>query len=640
MAKSLMGSLPIYAQHLAEQTGVKVLLEGKRAYTNGTTVVVPFTEDDLQLSFGYIAHECSHVRNTDMDVFRSTTPNPFRKNLLNILEDIRIERLSMDEYPGTEDDIRYLNRKVLLDPFKPEQVAQAKPVSIIHNAILFGSYWKLQEPQLEVPGKAYLEALEALVGQETADKIMAKALNTLKCNSTDEVLVLVDEIIELLPSEKDQPQEEPDAEPDEGEEEGEQGDQSESGNSDDQDKAASGDDQSPDSNDGEEGAESAEGEGEAGSSEQADPDQGNGSSGGQSKDEGDAESEQKSSSGSASDQTSEEGSAEGDQGQPSTENAKGKPSKGGDQGNQQGNGPNDLREQAMNATADDLKGLISEVGEAAAELLNRKAQQEYHAVTPFALAGRATRRSGDASHRREMLGAEHSAGLRQVLNGLLQAQVDCRVQLKRTGRRIDTSRIAMMKGGETRVFRNKARSERQSAAIQFLFDKSGSMQEAMEDAEAALFAVLRSLEGLPLVTTGAMAFPGSHAYSDGCCDLIKRSNERLGAAVQAGGFGALAAGGTPLAQALWPAAIEVLRAKGERKVLFVITDGEPQSGSEGKCRELIERCEASGIEVVGLGFGQANANTLARIFKKYVAVGSVSNLKMALFGVVREALTA
>ena len=44
---SLIGSLPIYAQHLSEQTGVKVVVEGKTAYTDGQKVVVPFNLDDL-----------------------------------------------------------------------------------------------------------------------------------------------------------------------------------------------------------------------------------------------------------------------------------------------------------------------------------------------------------------------------------------------------------------------------------------------------------------------------------------------------------------------------------------------------------------------------------------------------------------
>lgn len=641
MAKSLLGSLPIYAQHLAEQTGVKVLVQGKRAYTDGKTVVVPFSEDDLHLSFGYIAHECSHVRNTDMGVFQEAVPVPFRKNLLNILEDIRIERLSMDQYPGTEDDIRYLNRKVLLEPFTPEHLGQAQPIQIIHNAILFGAYWKLQEPQLEAPAKAYLEALESLLGTELADKIMAEALNTLNCNSTQEVLQLVDAIIALLPSENEQPQQ-PEASSEQGEGEGEQGADSDSGdNSQDDGNNGAGESKQPDGK----GGDDSSGDGDAEPSGEADAGRCGSATGGDGVEEGQPDSGQKSPSGDQSesgdgqnsDQAGGTGSGSAGQGQMASEATS---QDGSQAGAQPGNAPKNLREQVLNATADDLKGLVSEVGDAAAALLGVKAASEHYPAAPFILAGRPVRRSPDASIRRIQLGMENSAGLRQILNGLLQAQVDCRVRLKRQGKRIDTSRIAMIKAGETRVFRSKARTQRSSAAIEFLLDISGSMDAAMDEAEAALYAVLQSVEGLPLVSTGAMSFPGSNSSLDGCCDLIKRSTERLAAAVQAGGFGIRAQGGTPLARAIWPAAVEVLRAKGERKILFVITDGEPNRGTAGDCKELFERCEASGIEVIGLGFGQANATVLGRIFKKYVAVGTVSNLKAALFGAVREALVA
>lgn len=111
-------------------------------------------------------------------------------------------------------------------------------------------------------------------------------------------------------------------------------------------------------------------------------------------------------------------------------------------------------------------------------------------------------------------------------------------------------------------------------------------------------------------------------------------------AVQSGGFGASSQGDTPLARALWPAAVEVLRARGERKLLFVVTDGRPDSGTEHLVRELVERCEASGIEVIGLGFGGATAAVLQQCFTRYQAIGQVSNLKNALYGLVREALVA
>lgn len=284
--------------------------------------------------------------------------------------------------------------------------------------------------------------------------------------------------------------------------------------------------------------------------------------------------------------------------------------------------------------------MISEVGDKAGELLGRKAVRDGNPLRPFSLDGRGRNRSDQASVRRVQLGIEQSAGLRQCLNGLLQAQVDCRVRLKRQGKRIDTGRIAMMKGGETRVFRSKSRAERQSASIQILLDKSGSMKSAMDQAEAAVYAVLSALEGLPLVTTGAMSFPNKANDGVERCALIKSPKERLIRAVSEGGFGAMSEGGTPLAQALWPAAVEVLRAKGEKKILFVITDGEPNAGTTHAAKEFIQRCEVSGIEVIGLGFGSANEHILKALFSQYRAVGEVANLKNSLFELVREALAA
>ncbi|MBN0979676.1 VWA domain-containing protein [Pseudomonas sp. WS 5021] len=596
--QSLVGTLPIYAQHLAELTGVTVHVEGVQAKTDGKNVFVPFTDDDLPLSFGYIAHECSHVRNTDMGCFRDSCSTPFRKNLLNILEDIRIERLSMDQYPGTEPDIRYLNRKVLLEPFRPEQVDECPALHVIHNGILYGGYWLLQEPQLEVPAKAYLARMETLLGNDLTDKILTLVKNTLACESTTDVLGLVDAIIDLLPSQED-----------------EQGDEQ----------------LQP-----EQGAEGApqDSQQSGGGDQHQEPKQAGAGSDDQGKEEGQPESKQETSDGGQS------GSKPQDQSQPSSGSDAGVTSHSSNGSGKPSPEASNLREQAKDATEADLKGLISEVGDKAGELLGRNAVRDGNPVRPFSLDGRGRNRSDEASVRRVQLGIEQSAGLRQCLNGLLQAHVDCRVRLKRQGKRIDTGRIAMMKGGETRVFRSKSRAERQSASIQILLDKSGSMKSAMDQAEAAVYAVLSALEGLPLVTTGAMSFPNKTNDGVERCALIKSPKERLIRAVSEGGFGARSEGLTPLAQALWPAAVEVLRAKGEKKILFVITDGEPNAGTTHAAKEFIQRCEVSGIEVIGLGFGNAKEHILKALFSQYRAVGEVANLKNSLFELVREALAA
>ena len=592
---TIQRAVPIYAQHLAETTGVKVVINGSGAFTDGKVVNIPFIRDgDATLAFGFLAHECSHVRNTDMSVFNMVASRPVRKRLLNILEDIRIERLSMDQYPGTEEDIRYLNRKVLLESFVEESLGQANPVHVFHNAILYGTYWLVQEPQLEVPAKAYMAALSQLVGTDVCDQMFDIAKRCMQCDNTHEVLGLVDQIIALLPS--------PPPEPDDSSEPDDDGDgQQQSGGA-----SAEPDDSSEPDGDGD--GQQQSGGASADSDDSSEPD-----------DDGDGQ--QQSGGASADSDDSSEPDDDGDDQQPANCGA--------------GNGVN-MQEAVQQASEKDLQDLISDVGNAAAELLNRESRAK-GCRNAFTCQARTGYRNDTYSEFSVNAGTEASAGLRQVMNGLIQGQLNSRVRLKRQGMKIDTGRIAMLKSGETRIFRSKTEAIRQTAAVQFLLDKSGSMEYSMRQAEAAVYAVLKSLEGIPNVSTGAMAFP----ERDTSCALIKAHGERLNAAVQAGGFGALSQGLTPLGEAMWAAAAALVAPKTvrtDRKILFVITDGQPDDVAYAG--ELVELCERFGIEVLGLGFGDATARTLSQVFKKYEVVGSVANLRTALFGAVRNKLAS
>tara|TARA_R110000851_G_scaffold7950_1_gene30543 strand:- start:6979 stop:8877 length:1899 start_codon:yes stop_codon:yes gene_type:complete len=614
---TIQRAVPIYAQHLAETTGVKVVVNGAGAFTDGKVVNIPFIRDgDANLAFGFLSHECSHVRNTEMSVFHKAAATPMRKRLLNVLEDIRIERLSMDQYPGTEEDIRYLNRKVLLEPFVAESVEQASPTHVFHNAILYGTYWLVQEPQLEEPAKAYMAALSQLVGSDVCDLMFDIAKQCKECENTLEVLGLVDQIIALLPSKP--PESDDSSEP-----EGEDDDQQQNGGAsaepdDSSEPEGEDDDQQQNGGASAEPDDSSEPEGEGDDQQQnggasAEPDN-------SSEPEGEDDDQQQSGGASAEPDDSSEPDDEDDDDQSADCGA--------------GNGIN-IQAAVQQATEEDLKDLISDIGNAAGELLNRELRDK-GSRNAFTCRARSGYRNDTLSGSTVMIGTEASAGLRQVMNGLIQGQLNSRVRLKRQGMKIDTGRIAMLKAGETRVFRSKTEAVRQTAAVQFLLDKSGSMQQSMRQAEGAVYAVLKSLEGIPNVSTGAMAFP----ERDTSCALIKAHGERLNAAVQAGGFGALHQGLTPLGEAMWAAA-EALVApktvKTDRKILFVITDGQPDD--IGYAMQMVELCERSGIEVLGLGFGNATETTLRQVFKKYEVVGSVANLRTALFGAVRNKLT-
>ncbi|MCC4104145.1 VWA domain-containing protein [Escherichia coli] len=94
--------------------------------------------------------------------------------------------------------------------------------------------------------------------------------------------------------------------------------------------------------------------------------------------------------------------------------------------------------------------------------------------------------------------------------------------------------------------------------------------------------------------------PGSHLFG-GNRNQPVFSVVKHGDTVQnrAGRFGFKATGGTPMAEAMWYAAFELTKTREERKMLIVVTDGQPQRAPA--CRSVIDLCERSDVEVIGIG---------------------------------------
>ncbi|MCD6389583.1 MAG: hypothetical protein J7L69_09225, partial [Desulfobulbaceae bacterium] len=104
-------SLPIVAKAMGDQMGVNVVIRGNSAATNGRTIYLPeLPKDDTEatlLARGFLDHEAAHVRLTDFSVI-GDDHNPYLKNLINIIEDIRIEKEMGRLYPGCAVNLRKL----------------------------------------------------------------------------------------------------------------------------------------------------------------------------------------------------------------------------------------------------------------------------------------------------------------------------------------------------------------------------------------------------------------------------------------------------------------------------------------------------------------------------------------------------
>lgn len=108
MSLSHMGTI---AKIVAARMGVEVVFNASAdtASTDGTRIYIPTSligDGDARavtLMRGFIAHEgVGHIRHTDMEAWTAFVrdASPLGKSILNIIEDIRIERLAFRVYPG------------------------------------------------------------------------------------------------------------------------------------------------------------------------------------------------------------------------------------------------------------------------------------------------------------------------------------------------------------------------------------------------------------------------------------------------------------------------------------------------------------------------------------------------------------
>lgn len=108
-------SLEKLARILSRQYQVEVVFEGKDAKTDGKKIVLPFfqnlTEELEQDLNGYLDHEVAHVKFTQFPEVPKVI-SAYHKEMLNAAEDIRIERLMIEEFPGTEYHLVPLRNKI------------------------------------------------------------------------------------------------------------------------------------------------------------------------------------------------------------------------------------------------------------------------------------------------------------------------------------------------------------------------------------------------------------------------------------------------------------------------------------------------------------------------------------------------
>ncbi|MDL3986011.1 VWA domain-containing protein [Shewanella xiamenensis] len=549
MNHPLKNALPIVAAAYGEKFGVKVLIQGQDAFTDGERIVIPTANPDdphyQQIAWGYLAHEAAHIRHTNFDMVQKASSKPIRKALLNIIEDVRIENELAKDYPGTRRSISQVI-EYMVDTQQMCVPEQPEPASNLQA-------WLLFRLRCHFLGQKALTPLYQAVDERVRQLFPAAAMSRLSAMltavpslaSTGEVLKLVDAIVAMLEEESRPPQDESDAD---------------SGND-------IGQDASNDSNS------------------------------------------------SSDSQTPETGSS-----------ATGDAAETGDSDNS--DQADNLR-QALEASAAQFEpDTFAQV----AEVLSEQAEG-HQGVTPLSLPQAEQAMLGDEAIL--TLSASESAQIRARLRGMVQSSQDNRNHAKRHGLRVATHRLAASQAGESRLFIQRQPRIAPNAAVHLLVDISGSMGKPIGEgnrkyfhvANEAALALAMALEGIPGVVPAVSYFPGIH--QEVSIALLPKQSVRHRAAC----FDQKPRGCTPMAQAMWFAANSLLAQKQKRKLMIVLTDGDPDDWAA--THDIVDRCRRSGFELLGIGI---QTRSVEKFFPQSIVINDVKDLKRELFEVTQQLL--
>lgn len=549
MNHPLKNALPIVAAAYGEKFGVKVLIQGQDAFTDGERIVIPTANPDdphyQQIAWGYLAHEAAHIRHTNFEMVQKASSKPIRKALLNIIEDVRIENELAKDYPGTRRSISQVI-EYMVDTQQMCVPEQLEPASNLQAWLLFRLRCHfLSQKALTPLYQTVDERVRQLFPAAAMSRLSAMLTAVPSLASTGEVLKLVDAIVAMLEEESRPPHDESDAD---------------SGND-------IGQDASNDSNN------------------------------------------------SSDSQTPETDSS-----------ATGDFAETGDSDN--ADQADNLR-QALEASAAQFEpDTFAQV----AEVLSEQAEG-HKGVTPLSLPQAEQAMLGDEAIL--TLSASESAQIRARLRGMVQSSQDNRNHAKRHGLRVATHRLAASQAGESRLFIQRQPRIAPNAAVHLLVDISGSMGKPIGEgnrkyfhvANEAALALAMALEGIPGVVPAVSYFPGIH--QEVSIALLPKQSVRHRAAC----FDQKPRGCTPMAQAMWFAANSLLAQKQKRKLMIVLTDGDPDDWAA--THDIVDRCRRSGFELLGIGI---QTRSVEKFFPQSIVINDVKDLKRELFEVTQQLL--
>lgn len=595
-----MQSLPIYASLLCNQVGLKFTMGGRIAWSAGGQInlpALPYEDKKTErLAYGMIMHEGGHEGHTDYQAWDTIKKDPAMANMVNRLEDIRIEKKQCIRFPGAKTRLQEMVEGLCENGYWRAPQDGDSPSTLLGMAILYQLRASvLSQSALREWGDDAFSRLEKAIPQSLAGHLMTIAEQVIWCKNTDEVVALAASILDLLKEEKEKLEEEqanPPQQQPQGQQQGQQG----------QAATPQGQGQS-DPLSTQQGQEEQQGQNQGqGQGEPQSPQQGQGASQGQ--------------------------------GEPGTT------------GEQPGQGGSQSAEQTANISSI-LKGeqdaAPGDVGKTICEALTEIGQENGDENIAMPIAKKSMLETGETA---EILARVTSASraLQTRAYRLFEAMARKKRSYREEGRRVDPARLWRPKTGDYKVFVEKTETARINTAVQILVDCSTSMNSEGRIGSAinsalALAMALHKLNGVKVATASFPAV-GSCSAAEGEQVGIIHTFDQRPESVAKKFAGIFSKAFTPTAEALLWSGRELSGRKEDRKIVFVITDGHPELPGKGRdaYRRLTikvrQSMEEAGIEVVGLGIGI----DVSAIFPKSVVVHDLDSLAGSVFALMNKTL--
>jgi hypothetical protein len=245
---------------------------------------------------------------------------------------------------------------------------------------------------------------------------------------------------------------------------------------------------------------------------------------------------------------------------------------------------------------------------------------------------------------------DEASYLRSRLRSIVKAlEMNDVVHGTRRGRRLSQrflvdSKVTLMSGrGPKRAYKQVDVAPDTSLAAAIVIDESGSMHGSLKDATRVLCAITEPLDGLGCAVQVSGFRDGErwgtpdnarndggeyHRYNGIVHDIFKRFDEPL-RSVKWRFANTRATGGTPMADGV-QYALDGLSARSEaHRVMFVITDGQPNGGHAEIIQRQIRLAKDAGVHVIGVGLGYG-AQYVQNVFPDSVWTPRISDMPKAL----------